>query len=57
MELIFRFNNGQIYEALNPETVKYSAGLVGVMLLKSVTCDKLVYGPYPEIVKRQRPKQ
>ena len=54
--LIFRFHEGQIYEALNPETVKYGAGLVGVMLLKSVTCDKLAYGPYSEIVKRQRPK-
>ena len=56
-ELIFRFDNGQIYEALNPESVKYAAGLVGVMVLKSVTCDKLVYGPYPEFVKRQRPKR
>lgn len=55
--LIFRFHEGQIYEALNPETVKYGGGLFGVMLLKSVTCDKLSYGPYPEISKLPRPKR
>lgn len=55
--LIFRFHNGQIYEALNPETVKYAAGMLGVMALKSVTCDKLAYGPFPELARLQRPKR
>lgn len=55
--LIFRFHNGQIYEALNPESVRYAAGVFGVMALKSVTCDKLAYGPFPELTKLQSPKR
>jgi len=55
--LIFRFHNGQIYEALNPESVRYAAGVFGVMALKSVTCDKLAYGPFPELAGLRRPKR
>jgi len=55
--LIFRFQDGRIYEALNPESVRYAAGVFGVMALKSVTCDKLAYGPFPELARLQRPKR
>ena len=54
----FRFKNGQIIEAFNPEYNNPAAGgLFGAALKNSVTCGKLAYGPFPEFRQPARPKR
>ena len=47
----FIFRNGQIVEAFNPEYANPAAGgYLGAALLNAVTCGKLAYSPFPEMM-------
>jgi hypothetical protein len=54
----FRFKDGKIIEAFNPEYNNPAAGgFFGAALKNSVTCGKLAYGPFPEFRQAARPKR
>ena len=54
----FRFRNGSIIEAFNPQYNNPAAGgLFTAMLKNSITCGKLVYGPFPEVKPALRSKR
>lgn len=54
----FRFRNGQIIEAFDPEYNNPAAGgLFTAMLKNSVTCGPLTYRPYPELKQTLRTKR
>jgi hypothetical protein len=48
----FKFENGKIAEAFNPEYANPGAGgYLGAAMLNAATCGKLSYAPFPEIMR------
>jgi hypothetical protein len=51
-EMGFTFENAQIAEVFSPDEINPAAGgAFGAALKNAVTCGKLAYSPFPELVK------
>jgi hypothetical protein len=47
----YAFSNGQIESVIYPDAFNPSSGAFGNLIKSATTCDRLTYGPFPEMLK------